>query len=559
MTAGPDPRLQLSEIAGAVVVFDEAGRISFANEAATRLLAPHGEPVVGRPLGEFVEMLSGGESMPVTERLAAIVESSDDIIVSKTLDGVVTSWNKGAERILGYSAEEMIGRHISTIMPAEHAEDLQRILGRIRQGEKVEHFETRRIRKNGEVIDVSLTVSPIRDASGQIVGASKIGRDISEKKRNERERQDAERRKDEFLAMLAHELRNPLASISNAVHLFGRLESQDELEWAKDIVQRQVKHLTRLIDDLLDVSRITRGKISLRSEPLDLAPIVGSVVEVVRPLVDERKHQLTVLLPTERLRLMGDPVRLEQILVNLLTNAAKYSDAGSQIELTARREASQIVIQVRDTGIGIAAELLPHVFDIFVQGDRSMARSEGGLGIGLTLVKRLTELHGGEVSVASPGLGQGSVFTLRLPALDQASAGSRSRGDEEKRAAGQSSRILVVDDNIDTANGLAKLMKLFGHDVAVAYDGQSAMDAARIHHPEIVLLDVGLPRMNGYEVAAQMRREPCCMSALIIAISGYGQEEDRRKSQQAGFDHHLVKPVNLDALLKVIGAASPVR
>jgi PAS domain S-box-containing protein len=484
------------------------------------------------------------------ERLAAIIESSDDIIISKNLDGVIESWNKGAERILGYSAAEMVGKHVSLLFPPECKEDTEKILGRIRRGEKVDHYETKRRRKDGAVIDVSLTVSPIRGASGQIIGASKIGRDITEQKRIEADRIEADHRKDEFLAMLAHELRNPLASISSALQLFGRLETERELEWAKDVVQRHVKHLARLIDDLLDISRITRGKISLRKEPVNLSPIVSSAVEVVRPLVEERKHELGVSL-TGTLRLEADPLRLEQILVNLLTNGAKYTEAGGNIGLSALHEGPDIVIRIRDTGVGISPELLPRVFDLFVQGDRTMARSEGGLGIGLALVKSLVELHGGRVAARSEGVGKGTEFEVRLPSMRVGDPTTTKPGKTLEQVSGQSFRVLVVDDNADTAWGVSKLLTLLGHQVRMAHDGPTAISVAQSYKPEVVLLDIGLPGMDGYAVTKQLRQESSCDGAVIVAVSGYGQEEDRRRSREAGFDRHLVKPVDYDALLSV--------
>ena len=367
------------------------------------------------------------------ERLAAIVESSDDLIVSKTLDGVITSWNRGAERFLGYTADEVVGRHVSMLMPPELVEDMPKILDRVRRGETVDHYETRRTRKDGTAVDVSLTVFPIRDASGRIIGASKMGRDITREKLIEGERREADRRKDEFLAMLAHELRNPLAAIGNAAQLLGKLVPEEGLEWARDVVQRQVKHLARLIDDLLDVSRISQGKIGLRKEPLDLSPIVASAVEAVRPLLEERKHELSVSLADGGLRLEADPMRIEQILVNLLTNAAKYTDAGGRISLTSRRQGADLVIKVRDTGVGITPELLPRIFDLFAQGDRTIARSEGGLGIGLTLVQKLAAMHGGGVTAASEGPGEGSEFTVRLPALESPADRKPSPGETSPR------------------------------------------------------------------------------------------------------------------------------
>jgi PAS domain S-box-containing protein len=491
------------------------------------------------------------DAAELRERLAAIVESSDDIIVSKTLDGIITSWNKAAQRILGYSAEEVIGKHVSMLMPPENLEDTERILGKIRRGEQVDHYETRRRRKDGVVIDVSLTVSPIHDSSGRIIGASKIGRDISKQKLIEAERRESERRKSEFLAMLAHELRNPLASINSAVQLFGKLESEQELEWAKEVVQRQVSHLARLIDDLLDVSRLTRGKISLRKEPLSLSPMVSSAVEAVRPLIEERKHELSVSI-SGTLRIEADPLRVEQVLVNLLTNAARYTDPGGHIGVTARHEGSDVVIKVWDTGVGINSELRPRIFDLFAQGDRTIARSEGGLGIGLTLVKSLIEMHGGRVSVASEGPGRGSEFTVWLPALrEEPRATAKPPVTRFTRVARQGSRVLVVDDNIDTARGVSKLLKLLGHNVRIAHDGPTAIEVARAHRPEIVLLDIGLPAMDGYEVARRLRTDECCKHSLIVAVSGYGQDEARSRSRAAGFDQHLVKPVDYGALMSL--------
>jgi PAS domain S-box-containing protein len=492
----------------------------------------------------------------LNERLAAVVESSDDIIASKDLDGVITSWNGGAERIFGYSAEEVVGRHVSMLMPPELVEDMPKILGRIRRGEKVDHYQTKRRRKDGAIIDVSLTVSPIRDAGGRIVGASKVGRDVTREKLAERERAEADHRKDEFLAMLAHELRNPLSAISSTAQLFGRLETEAELVWAKEVVQRQVKHLSRLIDDLLDVSRIDRGKIVLRKEALDLMPVVAGAVETVRPLVEERRHELSVSVATGGVRVEADPLRLEQILVNLLTNAAKYTEAGGRISLSARRAGGEVVVAVADDGVGIAPELLPRVFDLFIQGDRTIARSEGGLGIGLTLAKKLAEMHGGSVAAASEGVGRGSEFTLRLPAFAAAPAPPTGPEGGPAPLGRWTSRVLVVDDNLDAAASLARFLKLLGHDVRTAHDGPSALELARVHRPQIVVLDIGLPGMDGYEVARRLRMEEYGEGAVVIAASGYGKAEDRARSRAAGFDHHLVKPVDLDLLTGLFAPAA---
>jgi PAS domain S-box-containing protein len=500
----------------------------------------------------FRDLAEKRRAQELNERLAAIVGSSDDIIVSKTLEGIITSWNRGAECVLGYSADEVIGRHVSMLMPPEVIEDMPKILDRVRRGEKVDHYETRRRCKDGTIIDVSLTVSPIRTDEGKIVGASKIGRDITQQKLIEAERLEADRRKDEFLAMLAHELRNPLSAINNAAQLIGKLETENELEWAKEVVLRQVEHLARLIDDLLDVSRISRGKIVLRKEPIDLLPVVTAAVEAVRPLLEERKHELSVSLSNGGLRLEADPLRLEQILVNLLTNAAKYTNAGGRIALTARREGDQVVVRVSDTGMGIAPDLMPRIFDLFAQGDRTIARSEGGLGIGLTLVQKLAEMHGGSVTAESEGLGKGSEFTVRLPALTELPARAPASSGKLPRVARPGCRVLVVDDSIDNARGISRLLKLLGHDVREAHDGEAAIVMARTHRPDVILLDIGLPDMDGYQVVKQLRAEECCRDSLIVAVSGYGQPEDLRRAKEAGFDHHLVKPVDYDALMNLL-------
>ena len=366
---------------------------------------------------------------------------------------------------------------------------------------------------------------------------------------------DAARRKDEFLAMLAHELRNPLASVNSAVHLLRRPDGPDHLEWSGKVLERQVRHLSRLIDDLLDISRITRGMIELRREVLDAAPILGHSVEAVRPLVEGRKHELTVSIGGRPLWVEADPTRLEQVVVNLLTNSAKYTESGGHIRLSAGREGDDIVVKVEDDGVGIPPDQLPRMFELFAQGDRSLARSEGGLGIGLTLVKALVEMHGGTIEASSGGPGLGSEFTVRLPA---APAPLRAEPESSRgQATARGLKILVVDDNVDTARGLAKLLGLIGHDVRVAHTGPDGVQAAREHRPEVVLLDIGLPGMDGYEVAAALRRDESTREALIIAVSGYGQDQDRARSKEAGFDHHLIKPVDYDLLLALLARPEP--
>ncbi len=381
------------------------------------------------------------------------------------------------------------------------------------------------------------------------------------------ELRDKDLRKDEFLAMLAHELRNPLAAIRNAVALGSDQEAgAEEIEWSMEVINRQMRQLSRLIDDLLDVSRITQGKVQLRREPLDAARVLQSALDAVQALMEEREHELTVSFRPGTLHLEADPTRLEQIIVNLLSNAAKYTPKGGEISLRAKVEDGHVVIRIRDNGVGIPPDKLQQMFELFAQGDRALARSEGGLGIGLTVVRSLAELHGGTVTATSEGRGRGSEFVLRLPALapensparlaSRAAAASRAVRLPVRPAADAAGaalhRILIVDDNADSADGMAKILSLQGHDVRIVYDGPSALDAAREHLPRFVLLDIGLPGMDGYEVATRLRQEETVKDATLIAVSGYGHDTDRRRSREAGFDQHLTKPVDPEQLLALL-------
>ncbi len=368
-----------------------------------------------------------------------------------------------------------------------------------------------------------------------------------------REIQDANRYKDEFLAMLAHELRNPLAPVLNALGILRAREyAENGSRKALDIMERQVRHMTRLIDDLLDVSRLTRGKIELRKELLELSAVVGRAVESTRPHLEARGHRLDVALPDEPVRLEADPTRLEQVLANLLHNAAKYTDPGGQIWLTAERDGDEVAIHVRDTGIGIGPELLPRVFDLFMQGNASLDRAQGGLGIGLTLVKNLVKMHGGSVLAHSPGPGRGSEFVVRLRALPAPVPGPEPPGQRPPAGRGRPLRILVVDDNDDAAQSLAMLLGMEGHLVRTAADGTQALEAAPPFRPEVVFLDIGLPGMSGYEVARRLREMPGLGKFLLVAMTGYGQEQDRRRSLEAGFDCHLVKPAGPEDVLHLL-------
>jgi PAS domain S-box-containing protein len=486
--------------------------------------------------------------------LAAIVASSDDAMVSKTLEGIILSWNAGAERIFGYSAAEAVGQSIMLIIPPDRRDEERMILDRLSRGERVEHFDTIRMAKDGRLVDISVTVSPIRDAANRVVAASKVARDITAQKRAEQALREADRRKDEFLATLAHELRNPLAPIRNSLHILRLAGSSDPaVDRVREMMERQVNHMIRLVDDLMEVSRITRGKIELRREHVELAAIIRSAVETSQPLVASGGHQLALAIPPEPLMLDADPVRLAQVFANLLNNAAKYTPHRGQIWLTVRRENDEVVVSVRDTGIGIAADKLPRVFEMFTQIHGTHRNSHSGLGIGLTLVQSLVQMHGGSVSASSGGPGMGSEFVVRLPL---ATEGLPAEEDEprERHSASLPLRVLVVDDNHDAADSLGVLLTFLGVEVQVVHDGPSALQALTTFRPALVLLDIGMPGMDGYEVARKIREQPAFRDLMLIALTGWGQEEDRRRSHRAGFDYHLIKPTDLEALQALISS-----
>ena len=671
----------------------------------------------------FVDATLQRKTQTAMQQLAAIVEHSDDAVISKNMQGIITSWNSAAERLYGFTADEAIGQSISLIVPEDHQDELAVIMERLRRGERIDHWDTVRLRKDRTAVDVSLRISPIKNEYGEVIGASKVARDITARKRvehslkfmaetsaslaalidresalqqaaesmvpyfadwcvvyslrpdgaignpasahrdpakrqllreflanypvdwespsvtvsawrtgstqfieempdeelrklgqneqllqslreldprsvisvplqirnrtvgvvsfvrsrSERFRQsdvpmaedlgrriataidnaqllssirESERQKDEFLAMLAHELRNPLAAIRYATEA-ARLTPADSHEQMLDVIDRQTGNLTRLIDDLLDISRISREKIQLRHEQIAVGAVIERAVTAVQPLIDEKQHCLKVEVSPHPLPLFADATRAEQIVANLLTNAAKYSPDGSEILVKAFPEGSEAVIQVIDHGIGIAREMASKIFDLFTQDARTLDRSQGGLGIGLTIVRRLTEMHGGTVAVDSAGAGQGATFTVRLPLSNLA-----LRETQESATATSSQatlRILVVDDNRDTAHAEAMLLKMHGHEVTLAHDGRSALELIESVRPDAVLLDIGLPIINGYDVAMKVR-ELGFTKELLIAVSGYGQSDDRERSHKAGFDYHLVKPVDMRELLALLGS-----
>ncbi len=421
-------------------------------------------------------------------------------------------------------------------------------------------IEFRIVQPDGQVRWMAGKGQLFTDGHGRAAHMVGVRMDVSDRKRLEDELRDraaaladADRRKDEFLAMLAHELRNPLAPLSNALHLLGR--GAADRDRVTQMAERQVRLLARLVEDLLDVSRITQGKISLRKEPLVLGDVVTRALEIMREAIDARGHHVTVSLPPRAVRLEADGARLAQVIANLLSNAAKFTPPAGTIWLTAEALEDEVMIRVRDTGVGLAPDLLPHVFDLFVQGDASLDRTRGGLGIGLTLVKRLVELHGGRVEARSPGVGQGSEFLVYLPTLAPALADAGPDRDtasaQPRRESGL--RILVVEDNADAAESLAMVLGVWGHHVEVALDAMAALDYGDRFTPDVIISDVGLPGMNGYELARRLREHRTFGRAVLIALSGYARDEDRRQALAAGFDHHLVKPPDLDALAELLG------
>jgi PAS domain S-box-containing protein len=485
------------------------------------------------------------------ERLRLLIESVRDYaIFMLDPDGTVRTWNAGAQAIKGYQAHEIIGRHFSVFYTPEDqlAGKPAKYLQEAAANGRLEK-EGWRVRKDGSLFCASVVITALRSTEGELIGFAKITRDMSERRRLE-ELERSSRRMNEFLATLAHELRNPLAPVRNALTLM-QLEPMisPALRNSRDIIDRQISHMSRLVDDLLDVGRFNTGKVRLRREPVRMAEVVSRSVETVRPLLEARKHQLSVSVPARPVWVHGDPTRLAQILHNLLINAAKYTPDGGRIEVRTEQKNGFVDTSVSDNGRGLAPSQLESIFELFVQGDTSGAPHESGLGIGLTLARSLAERHGGTISVDSPGPGQGSTFVFRLPVGE--GLPTEQQGVEEE-VAPKGSRIMVVDDNRDSADSSMSLLRLLGHDVHAAYDAPGALELARILRPQVVLLDLAMPRTDGFETLRLLRGLPGMQAAFVIAMTGFGAEEDKRRTRAAGFDAHLVKPVELDALMRLL-------
>ncbi len=459
------------------------------------------------------------------------------------------------------NAIEILGVPSSSIKAFQdliHPDDRARVEAMVAQalrGEALYDAEFRIITPDGRLLWIADQARLRRDHAGRPTHLTGISVDITERKRSEQLLQEADRRKNEFLAMLAHELRNPLAPIRSAAHVLRLLGPENEkLKWARDVIERQVLHMTRLIDDLLDISRISRGRIQLQKVPVSIASVVAGARETVRPLTEARNQSVDIVMPAEPGSVLGDETRLVQVLSNLLNNAVKFTPKGGRITLTVSTLAQEVFITVRDTGIGIPADMLERVFDLFTQLDSSLERSEGGLGIGLTLVKNLVEMHGGTVGARSEGRGKGSEFTVRLPLLPETpEVGPAPTADGDEAApTSRRLRILVVDDNRDAAQSLCMLLDLLGHETRAAHDGPSGLDITKEFRPQAAFIDIGMPGMSGYEVCGRLRKLTHMQEVVCVALTGFGAEEDRERSRDAGFDHHLVKPLELAALRDIL-------
>ncbi|HEX5061793.1 MAG TPA: ATP-binding protein [Kofleriaceae bacterium] len=472
--------------------------------------------------------------------------------------GHIATWNQGAERIKGYTAEEIIGKHFSVFYP-RHDVEAGKCEMELRVAAETGRFEDEnwRVRKDGTQFWANVLITAVHDDAGKLVGFAKVTRDLTERKRAEEETtarlaaERANRAKDEFLAMLGHELRNPLAPILTALQLI-KLRGEAPLK-EHEVIERQVKHMMHLVDDLLDVSRITKGKLELRKKPIDMRSVLAKAIEIASPLLEQRGHHFGLDAPNWPVGVDGDEARLTQVVANLLTNAAKYTEPRGRIELTLRERDDVVEVEVTDNGAGIDKQLLPRIFDLFVQGNRSAERTTGGLGIGLTLVKQLVELHGGTVRVRSDGPGEGSTFTVRLPAviLDAPAHDQRPR---RIAKASTPRRILLVDDNEDALMLLAEALEAAGHTVKTATDAAEALDLIESFKPELAILDIGLPVMDGYELATKICSRFNGSSPRMFALTGYGQKADREKSREAGFSEHFVKPVDVKQLIERISS-----
>lgn len=524
-------------------------------EAEETLRAIRSGEVDALVVGDRLYVLEGVEAASNRFR-SEVIAQIDDAVIAVDNEQRVTYLNEAAARQYGVPVSQALGRPLSALYDYRWLapEDAQAAVTSLAcngswRGRNVH------VKQSGELIHVESTVTVTRDNAGAQTGLLAVVRDVSERVRAEAALEDADRRKDEFLATLAHELRNPLAPIRNALQMMQITPDADVHASAHGIIERQLKQMVHLVDDLLDVSRISQGKVELRREHVDLVNAIQAAVETSRPLIAAGQHELTVRLPAPGTLIVdADLTRLTQIVANLMNNAAKYTLQHGRIHVSAERDGEQAVIRVNDSGIGIPREMLPRVFDLFAQVDRSLERSQGGLGIGLALVRKLVEMHGGNVVADSEGHDRGCTFTVRLPLIhapaDQAEAASTL-----SQGMANDVRVLVVDDNVDSAQSMSQLLTMLGYHTRTAHDGLEAVRVANAYHPQAVILDIGLPKLSGLDAARRIREQTWGQGALLIALSGWGQDEDRQKTHDAGFDHHFVKPVDVDALMHVLAEA----
>jgi PAS domain S-box-containing protein len=536
-------KTRLSEVANEALLAEIAERQR--TQDALRILNAELEERVATRTAELTESEA---------RFRALAENIPHLVWETDATGAITYQNGRWRTYTGY-ARELTEEDWAAILHPDDASAMSADWNRsLKTGAECNTACRLRRASDGAYRWFQVKAAPVRNSAGTVIRWVGTCTDIHEQRKAEEALVEADRRKDEFLAMLGHELRNPLAAIRHAVTIKDDpVEDPAARQWAGGVIDRQTSQLCRMVDDLLDVERINRGRIDLRLEPLGLAAVLGRAVEAVRPMMMQKGHTLVTEIAEEDLPLEGDAARLEQVFVNLLGNASKYTPENGRIRLTATRVNSEAVVSVNDNGIGIAPDLLPHVFDLFTQGETSIDRAQGGLGIGLTVVRSLIEMHGGHVTVESDGRVKGSTFTVRLPlAPHPISNAASSNSRPGPRELPPALRVLIVDDHIDTAEALALLLRRRNCEVRVAHDGPAGIEAARQFNPEVLLLDLGLPVIDGYEIAATLRADPKLKEALFIAISGYALNTDKAHALAAGFDHHCAKPVDLSQLMEVI-------
>ena len=526
----------------------------------------------------FRDITERKQAQEAKAHLAAIVESSDDAIISKDLNSIITSWNRAAERLFGYTAQEAIGQPITMLMQPERFNEEPGILERIRRGESIEHYETVRRRKDGTLLQISLTVSPITDAKGRIVGASKIARDITERKQAEVEREQllaserhalerAEfeaRMKDEFLAILSHELRTPLNAIFGWANILRTSDNPAEIAEGLEVIERNARAQTKIIEDLLDMSRIISGKVRLDVQRVDLLSVINSAIESVKPMAAAKQIRLTSVLDPLASPVSGDPARLQQILWNLLTNALKFTPKGGRVHVVLERVNSDLEISVNDTGSGIAPDFLPYVFDRFRQADASTKREQRGLGLGLAIVKNLAELHGGNVRAKSPGLNKGSTFAIVLPMVmvnieaDPNRQHPRAVTEElvEDRLDLHGVRVLAVDDEADARHLIKRILSRCGAQVETADSGAASLRFLRKRKPHVLIMDIGMPNEDGYEAIRKVRQLTSEEGGKVpaIALTAFARSEDRRRAILNGFQMHIAKPVEPSELIAMVAS-----